>query len=194
MNIELYEEQVATVCITLEGEADVYKVYGGTSKGQFHTEVGDDDMHWEIYVPAESTAGCSVPRYDIFAKRVSTGQEWRILSGKIATKKRQSQVEGECVSPVEYHVTLPLVEDMVIVDGGQVLIGIKGDKGESAYELVKQHGYSGTEIDFTNMLTDFEAAAERAVDAQILAEIEAINAVKASEEAKVILKQIKSEV
>lgn len=129
MDIELYEGQIATVYITLEGETDVYKVYGGTSKGQFHVEC-DDDMHWFLDVPAELTVGCSIPRYDIFAKRVSTGHEWRILSGKITTLKRQSKADGECISPREYHVTVKVVEGVEEVTGSSIAIGLRGEKGE----------------------------------------------------------------
>ena len=125
MDIELFEQQTAHVFVTLESEHDDFEVYGGTSKGQF--TVTDK---WKIEVPAELTVGCSIPRYDIFARRKSTGQEWRILSGKITTNKRQSATSGQTVSPVEYHVTVPVVETQEAVSGNEVVIGIKGDKGD----------------------------------------------------------------
>ena len=210
MNIELYEGQSCNIYLTLDGE---FEVYGGTTKAQFSVRKTESGEH-EITVPAHTQTTCGSPRYEVFAKRVSDGKEWLVLTGKLTLKTRHSDTSGG-LSPIEYHVTKTVTEDSVEVDGGSMLVGIKGEQGVqgvqgergvqgiqgiqgvpglSAYELVKQHGYSGTEADFTNMLTDFEAAAARAVDAQILAEVEAINALKASQDAAAILEQLKQEV
>lgn len=215
MNIELFEGQACHIYLTLNGE---FEVYGGTAKSRFEV-IKTESGEYQITIPAHSQSICSI-RYDVFAKRISTGQEWVVLTGGITLKRRYSAVSGG-ISPLEYHITKTVVEDSLTVDGGSILVGIKGDKGDtgeqgikgdtgaqgvkgdtgeqgvpglSAYELVKQHGYSGTEAEFVDMLTAFEAAAARAVDAQILAEIEAINAVKAAQEAAAILEQLKSEV
>lgn len=211
MNIDLVENQSCNIYLTLEGE---FEVYGGTTKSRFSvtkTESGE----YKITIPAQCQTICSSPRYDVFARRISTGQEWLVLAGRITLHTRYSDTDGG-LSPLEYHVTKTVVEDSMQVEGGVILVGIKGDKGEqgiqgvkgdkgdrgeqgiqgetgmSAYDIAKQHGYSGTEADFTNMLTDFEASAARAVDAQILAEIEAINAVKAAQDAAAILEELKT--
>ncbi len=125
MNIELYEGQIAHVFVNLDSEYDDFEVYGGTSKGQF--VVSDK---WKIEVPAELTVGCSIPQYDIFCRRISTGHEWRILSGKITTKKRYSNTVEGSISPIEYHVSVPIRESQADVYGSAVVIGIKGDKGD----------------------------------------------------------------
>lgn len=189
MNIELYEGQSCNIYLTLDGE---FEVYGGTTKAQFSVSKTESGEH-EITVPAHTQTTCGSPRYEVFAKRVSDGKEWLVLTGKLSLKTRHSDTSGG-FSPIEYHVTKTVTEDSVEVDGGSMLVGIKGEQGLSAYELVKQHGYSGTEADFTDMLTDFEAAAARAVDAQIIAEVEAMNALKAAQDAAAILEQLKQEV
>ena len=213
MNIELFEGQSANVYLSLDGE---WEVYGGTTKSRFIVSKTDSGAY-KITVPAHCQTSCGSPRYDMFARRISTGQEWLVLTGKIALKTRYSETSGG-LSPVEYHVSKTVIEDSVQVDGGTMLIGIKGDKGDtgiqgiqgergergeqgiqgerglSAYEIVKQHGYTGSESDFVNMLIDFEAAASKCVDAEALAEISAANAVKAALEAAAILEQIKQEV
>lgn len=125
MDIELFENQVAIIRITIDSVHEDYEVYGGTSKGQF--EVTDK---WVVKVPSELTVGCSIPRYDIFARRKSSGQEWRILSGKITTEKRVSKVSGDCISPREYLVTIPIVEGTEEITGAAIAVGIPGEKGE----------------------------------------------------------------
>ena len=78
--------------------------------------------------------------------------------------------------------------------GEQGIQGERGEKGEpglSAYELVKLHGYTGTEAEFTDMLQTFEASAQKSVDAQIIAENCAVNALKYLQEAQAILEEIK---
>lgn len=124
MDIELIDGQIAQVFITLDTELDDFKVYGGTTKAQFEitrTENGE----YLVSVPAQASQACSLPRYDIFAQRISTGQEWCILSGKINTKRRCSTGSG--LSPVQYHVTVPVVEGSVEETGNTMVVGIKGD-------------------------------------------------------------------
>lgn len=207
MNIELYEGQSCNIYLTLEGE---FEVYGGTTKTRFSVTKTESGVY-KITIPTQTQTMCASPRYDVFARRINTNQEWLVLTGNITLKRRYSETSGG-ISPLEYHITKTVVEDSMEVDGGFILVGIKGDKGDqgiqgergergiqgvkgdtglSAYDIAKQHGYSGTEAQFIDMLIAFEAAAERAVDAQILAEVNAINAVKAVQEAKAILEEIK---
>ena len=202
MNIELYEGQECRLYITLNDE---FEVYGGTTKQQF--SVTKVDGEYVVNIPGQRNSMCYDPRFDIFARRASTGQEWLLESGKITLKTRRSAEPANALSCFEYHITKTLVDSGESY--GVMVMGIKGDKGDqgiqgvqgiqgiqgipglSAYELVKQHGYTGTEEDFTNMLVDFEAAAQRAVDAQHLAEASAVNALKATQEAQAILNEIK---
>lgn len=214
MNIELYEGQECRLYITLN---DDFEVYGGTTKQQF--SVTKVDGEYVVNIPGQTNSMCYDPRFDIFARRASTGQEWLLESGKITLKTRRSAEPAAALSCLEYHIAKTLVDSGESY--GVMVMGIKGDKGEqgiqgergekgergetgeqgvqgepglSAYELVKQHGYTGTEAEFTDMLKTFEASAQKAVDAQIQAEVHAINAVKAAQDAQAILEQIRQEV
>lgn len=216
MNIELYEGQECRLYITLN---DDFEVYGGTTKQQF--SVTKVDGEYVVNIPGQTNSMCYDPRFDIFARRASTGQEWLLESGKITLKTRRSAEPANALSCFEYHITKELVESGETIESEPMVIGIKGDKGDkgdtgergqqgvqgergeqgaqgvaglSAYELVKQHGYTGTEAEFTDMLRTFESAAQRAVDAQILAENAAVNALKAAQDAQSILEQIRQEV
>lgn len=208
MNIELFENQVAIIRITIDSVHEDYEVYGGTSKGQF--EVTDK---WVVKVPSELSVGCSIPRYDIFARRKSSGQEWRILSGKISTEKRVSTVSGECISPREYLVTIPIVEGTEEITGAAIAVGIPGEKGErgiqgergeqgiqgerglpglSPYEVAVSRGYVGDEGEFNDMLATLATLADTATEASNLAEISAVNALKSAQDAERILEEIKT--
>lgn len=214
MNIELYEGQGCHLYITLNGE---FEVYGGTTKQQF--TVTRVEGKYLVEMPSQTNGLCYDPRFDIFARRTSTGQEWLIETGRITLKTRHSAEPSAALSCLEYHITKTLVDSGESY--GVMVMGIKGDKGDkgdtgerglqgqqgiqgergeqgapglSAYELVKQHGYTGTEAEFTDMLLTFEPAAQRAVDAQIQAEVNAIKAVKAAQDAQAILEQIRQEV
>ena len=211
MNIELYEGQECRLFITLN---DDFEVYGGTTKQQF--TVTKEDGEYVVTIPGQTNGMCYDPRFDIFARRESTGQEWLLESGRITLKTRHSAEPVAALSCFEYHITKTLVESGESF--GVMVMGIKGDKGDtgaqgirgdrgeqgiqgekgeqgepglSAYELVKRHGYTGTEAEFTDMLATFEASAQKAVDAQILAENCAVNALKYLQEAQAILEEIK---
>ena len=161
MNIELYENQTCTIYLKLEGEFDVY---GGTTKTQFEV-AKQESGEYKITIPVQPQTTCSSPRYDVFVRRKSTGQEWVVLTGKITLKTRYSNTSGG-ISPLEYHVTTRVVEDSVEVDGGEMLIGIKGDRGYSAYEIAVQNGFSGSEEEFTNMLVAIRMYAEQAAESE----------------------------
>lgn len=213
MNVELYEGQKGCIRITLNGE---FEVYGGTTKERFVSGRHGDD--YILIIPAQYNTSCYDPRFDIFARREDTGQEWLVESGRIALKQRHSSAPADAISSMEYHITKELVESGETIESEPMVIGIKGDKGDkgdtgergqqgiqgergeqgaqgvaglSAYELVKRHGYTGTEAEFTDMLRTFEASAQKAVDAQILAENCAVNALKYLQEAQAILEEIK---
>ena len=188
MNIEIYEGQGCHLYITLNGD---FEVYGGTTKTQFTvTRIGDEYL---VKIPAQTKSICYDPRFDIFARRTSTGQEWLVQSGRITLKSRHSTEPTSALSCLEFHIVKTLVESGESY--GVMVMGIKGETGEtgkqgergergergetgatgatgaqgvpglSAYELMQQHGYTGTEAEFVDMLQTFEAAAQRAVDA-----------------------------
>ena len=198
MNIELYEGQSCNVYLNLEGE---FEVYGGTKNSQFSaskTESGE----YKITVPPHYQSTCSSVRYEVFAKRVSDNKEWLVLSGKIYVRTRYSDTEGG-MSPLEYHVTKTITEDGIEVDGGTMIVGVRGEKGErgvdglSAYDIARQNGFEGSYQEFTNMMICVQMhaemaqkASEDAVDAQILSEIAAVNALASKQGAENIASDI----
>lgn len=186
MNIEIYENQTCNIYINLEGD---FEVYGGTTKVRFSAEKTEYGKY-KITIPAHNQTICHSSRYDIFARNLENDKEWIILSGKITLKTRYSDTQGG-LSPVEFYVNMSMVEDEIVSEDGSILTGIKGDSGKSAYEIVKEHGYTGTEEEFTDLLIDFELSSQRSVDAQIISEICALNALKAAQDAAAILEQIK---
>ena len=124
MNIELYEGQGAHLKITLNGN---FEVYGGTTKSQFTvTRTGDVYL---VTIPGQSKTTCYDPRFDIFARRASTGQEWLVASGRINLNARRSANPTDTISPVEYHLNVELLERGETATG-QMIIGIPGERGE----------------------------------------------------------------
>ena len=156
MNIEVYEGQGCKLYIKLNGE---FEVYGGTTKQQFSVTKGDEYL---VEIPAQTKSLCHDPRFDIFARRASTGQEWLVVSGRIELKHRRSEQFNDSISPVEYHITKELIESGETVDGGAMIIGIKGD---SAYDIAVANGYEGTEEEYTEMITSVPEYASQAADA-----------------------------
>lgn len=128
MNIELVESQTCKVYIKLITDEE-FEVYGGTTKSQFSVTKTDNGEHL-VLIPAQSLTSCSTPNYDIFARRKSSGQEWLILSGRITVKSRRSSVTGVSVSPLEYHVEVPVTENIEEFEVPPVYVGIRGERGE----------------------------------------------------------------
>lgn len=179
MNIELYEAQGCHLYITLNGE---FEVYGGTTTQQF-TVTRDGDKYL-VTIPGQ----VRISRFDIFARRTSTGQEWLVESGKIMLKTRHSADRNDVVSCVEYHIVKELVESGETVDAGQMIVGIPGD---SAYDVARANGYEGTEAEYTEMLTKVpeyaDVASSAAADALASEQSAAISdghATESAEEAK----------
>lgn len=161
MNVELYEGQKGRIRITLNGE---FEVYGGTTKGRFVSgRYGDDYI---LIIPAQYNTSCYDPRFSIFARRESTGQEWLVESGRIALKQRHSLAHEDAISSKEYHITKELLESGETVESKPMVIGIKGDRGYSAYEIAVQNGYVGTEQEFTNMMVLIRTYHDEAAESQ----------------------------
>lgn len=213
MNIELIEHQTCKVYIKLL-TTEAFDVYGGTTKNQFSVSKTESGEHL-VLITAPRICSCGGTGFDIFARRKSSNQEWLIVSGRINTKDRKSSVSGTAVSPLEYHLEIPVTENIEELEVPPVYVGIPGERGErgeqgiqgerglpgeqgiqgergySAFDIAVQHGYIGTEAEFIDMLMTFEETAQRAVEAQNLAEIGAVNALKYAQEAQAILEEIK---
>lgn len=161
MNVELYEGQKGRIRITLNGE---FEVYGGTTKERFVSGRHGDD--YILIIPAQYNTSCYDPRFDIFARRESTGQEWLVESGRIMLKQRHSSAQADAVSSMEYHITKELLESGETVESKPMVIGIKGDRGYSAYDIAVQNGYVGTEQEFTTMMTMVRTYHDEAAESQ----------------------------
>ena len=134
MNITLIQEQMAYIELTLETE-DEFEVYGGTTRAPFEF-IPTGVASWRVIVRESEVAGAAIRSFDIYARQRSTGREWVVLSGRIMVKPRTADIEGDKLSPVEYHVTVPVVDSVVDTQGMAIVTGIpgpqgpKGDKGD----------------------------------------------------------------
>lgn len=213
MNIELIAQQTCKVYVKLQTDEE-FDVYGGTTKNQFSVSKTESGEHL-VLIPAPDLCSCAGTAFDVFARRKSTSQEWLILSGRINVNMRKSNVVGSALSPLEYHIEVPLTENIEELEMPPVYVGIpgkqgiqgergerglqgeqgiqgeRGETGLSAYDIAVQHGYEGTEQEFIQMLVAITDAPQRAYDAQILAEVSAVNALKYAQECKAILDEIK---
>lgn len=127
MNIDLISGQIALLHITLE-TAEPHELYGGTTRGAFSFE--RDGETWHVTAREEAVAGVPLCNYDIYARELSTGREWVILSGKIIVKPRTASVPDDKLHPVEYFVTVPVRNSQVDAAGNVIVQGIPGPKGE----------------------------------------------------------------
>ena len=127
MNIALIAEQLAYIELTIDTD-DEFDVYGGTTRAGFEFErVGT--AQWHITVRESEVAGAPLRTFDIYARQRSTGREWVVLSGRIMVKPRTADIEGDKLSPVEYHVTVPVVDSVVDTQGMAIVTGIPGPQG-----------------------------------------------------------------
>ena len=134
MNITLIQEQMAYIELALETE-DEFEVYGGTTRAPFEF-IPTGLASWRVIVRESEVAGAAIRPFDIYARQRSSEREWVVLSGKIIVKPRTADIEGDKLSPVEYHVSVPVVDSVVETQGMAIVTGIpgpqgpKGDKGE----------------------------------------------------------------
>lgn len=112
MNITLIQEQMAYIDLSLETE-DEFEVYGGTTRAPFEF-IPTGVASWRVVVRESEVAGAAIRAFDIYARQRSTGREWVVLSGRIFVKPRTADIEGDKLSPVEYHVTVPVVDSVTI--------------------------------------------------------------------------------
>lgn len=146
MKIQVYENQLALLHITLEGvEAADFTLYGGLQGVPFIFE-----GNGTVTVPVEASSRAPMQQYDIFARNTRNGREWRILSGTLYATPRRSAVDGQPISPREYFITIPISECSETVTGETIVQGIPGADGLSAYEIAVKHGFVGSEEEWVN--------------------------------------------
>ena len=146
MNIPLISGQLAKLHVKLETEDD-FELYGGTTKAGFSItpERPEAKNEWLVTIDELEVAGKPLTRFDIYVRQISSGREWVVLSGKILVTPRSAGVDADKLAPVEYNVTIPVVENAVDLTGAAIVTGIPGPRGWSAYEIAVQNGFVGSE-------------------------------------------------
>ena len=193
MNIPLISGQIAKLHVKLETEDD-FELYGGTTKAGFSItpERPETKNEWLVTIDEPEVAGKPLTRFDIYVRQMSSGREWVVLSGKILVSPRSAGVDADKLAPIEYNVTIPVVENAVDLTGAAIVTGIPGPRGWSAYEIAVQNGFVGSEPEWlenmrqqtatlaveqvTPLMERAEAAAKGAEAAKAEAEMQAENA------------------
>lgn len=127
MNITLIQDQMAYIELALETE-DEFEVYGGTTRAPFEFQP-TGVASWRVVVRESEVAGAAIRPFDVYARQRSSGREWVVLSGRIFVKPRTADIEGDKLSPVEYHVTVPVVDSVLETQGMAIVTGIPGPQG-----------------------------------------------------------------
>ena len=146
MDISIISGQLALLHVKLE-PGDGFEVYGGTSEDGLRVE-RQGDSEWLVTLDEQDVAGRPLVRYNVYARQVSSGREWAILGGKVMVSQRTATVPGDKLAPVEYFVTVPVVENAVDLTGAAIVTGIVGPRGYSAYEVAVLEGFEGTEAEW----------------------------------------------
>ena len=127
MNIQLIAEQIGRIHLTLETQ-DAFEVYGGTWLGSFEvSQTGT--AQWTLTVREQVVAAAPLRDYKVYARQLATGREWEVLSGKILVSARTAAVPADKLAPVEYFVTVPVVDHDVDAVGSTIVQGIPGPQG-----------------------------------------------------------------
>lgn len=145
MDISIISGQMALLHVRLE-PGDGFEVYGGTSEDALRVERQDDE--WLVTLDEVDVAGRPLVRFNVYARQVSTGREWVIFGGKVLVSQRTATAPGDVLAPVEYFVTVPVVENAVDLTGTAIVTGIVGPRGYSAYEVAVLEGFVGTEAEW----------------------------------------------
>lgn len=183
MNIVLRENQTARIFVTIPLE--MFEVYGGTQNGNFIVENTDVSDQVVVEIPAQGSHNCSMVRYELFARNKSTGHEWLVLNGIIKMVNRESSVDGSTVTTPDYYMTIPISENGTVIQGTQIITGIKGERGYSAYEVACQQGFEGSEEEWFESIRQQTAtlSVERVTPLMNRAEEAALNAANSETQA-----------
>lgn len=146
MDVSIISGQLALLHVKLE-PGDGFEVYGGTSEDGLRVE-RQSDSEWLVTMDEQDVAGRPLVRYNLYARQVASGREWAILGGKILVSQRTATVPGDKLAPVEYFVTVPVLENAVDLTGTALVTGIVGPRGYSAYEVAVLEGFVGSEAEW----------------------------------------------
>lgn len=127
MNIQLIAEQIGHIHLTLE-TSEAFEVYGGTALAPFEvSQTGT--AQWTLTVREKTVVAAPLRQYNVYARQLATGREWEVLSGKILVSARTAAVPADKLAPVEYFVTVPVVDHDVDAVGNVIVQGIPGPQG-----------------------------------------------------------------
>lgn len=142
MDVSIISGQLALIHVKLEpGEG--FEVYGGTSEDGLRVEQ-QSDGEWLVTLDEQDVGRRPLVRFNLYARQISSGREWVVLGGKILVAPRTADVPGDKLAPVEYCITIPVVENAVDLTGAQIVTGIVGPRGYSAYDIAVMEGFEGT--------------------------------------------------
>lgn len=128
INVALIEDQLAYINLTLETE-DEFETYGGTMRGQFEFQQ-TGVASWRILIREAEAVSAPLRMFTIYAREKKTGREWVVLKGKIIVSARTAAVPADKLAPVEYFVTVPVVDHDVDAVGSTIVQGIPGPQEE----------------------------------------------------------------
>lgn len=181
-----------------------YEVYGAAESGRsrytFSVQTTEQAGVYIVEIPALSFKKNPFWDYQICARRKSTGHEWLLVQGTIKLRYRIADVPAHKVGAPQQTFTATISADSLTVEVKEIA-GVKGDRGErgfSAYEVACQNGFEGSEQEWLDSLKHdaaaeataaataavaeyvkiVEQAARDAINAQILAEVAAMNALE----------------
>ena len=146
MDISIISGQLALLHVKLE-PGDGFEVYGGTSEDGLRVE-RQSESEWLVTMDEQDVAGRPLVRYNLYARQVASGREWAILGGKVMVSQRTATVPGDKLAPVEYFVTVPVLENTVDLTGTALVTGIVGPRGYSAYDIAVMEGFEGSEAEW----------------------------------------------
>lgn len=193
---------------TADGIADTadFDVYGGATDGRnkhaFTVSTTGAPGQFLVAIPGLKIQRSLFFRYQVCARRRSDGCEWEVLQGKITLKPRVADTLDTKLFPQRLDAETTLAADTLAVTvenmggprGEQGQKGETGPRGYSAYEIALENGFVGSETEWleslkadaaqaaTEAVREYvsiaEQAARNAINAQILAEAAAMNALE----------------
>ena len=183
MNIPLVAGQIALLHVTLKTE-EAFELYGGTEHGVFEVQQQSSNS-WLVNVVSDNVASTTLSRYNVYVRQVSTGREWVIAGGKVIAAPRSAGVAGDKLAPIEYFVTVPVVDNAVDLTGSAIVTGVVGPRGFSAYEIACMEGFEGTEAEWLEYIRQQTAtlAVEQVTPLMERAEVAATNAANSETQA-----------
>lgn len=203
---ELYPVEIRLNAADGPVDSENYEVYGaaeaGSTRVAFSVTTTEQPGIYLVTIPALSFQKRPFWEFQICARRKTTGHEWLLIQGKIKLRYRIADVPDIKVGAPQQTFTATIASDTITVEVHEIAgvkgdTGPKGERGLSAYEVAQKNGFKGTEQEWLESLKHdaaaeataaaaeyvriAEQAARDALNAQILAEVAAMNALEAKQ-------------